>query len=249
MKIFLDKKKINSYVRNYNNSGYIHIKSFFDKKTIEIIKKELKNYINTFSKKLEKREINYIEGSKKINSLHNIKKSKTINELKKNKKILNIASLFVGEKCKEFGAEFFAKPKKVGLASPVHQDNYYWNITKDNGLTFWIALESSNKKNGGIFYYSGSHKIGIKPHVSSFVPGSSQTLKNTKILKFFKKKTPSLKKGDILIHHSAVIHGSNKNNSEKSRMGLTLRFIPKKSKINYFLKKKYESKLKKQILI
>ena len=34
------------------------------------------------------------------------------------------------------------------MAAPVHQDNYYWNISKDNGITIRIALDKSTKKMG-----------------------------------------------------------------------------------------------------
>ena len=68
-----------------------------------------------------------------------------------------------------------------------------------------------------------------------------------KILKQFKKFTPELNIGDILIHHCLVVHGSKKNLSKNDRAGLTLRYIGKSSKINKAQKKKYEKDLKKQI--
>ena len=79
------------------------------------------------------------------------------------------------------------------------------------------------------------------------VPGSSQKIKNIKKLKNFKISTPKLDAGDILIHDSLIVHGSRKNVSKKSRVGLTLRFIEKTGKINSLSKKKYEKELKKQL--
>ena len=58
-------------------------------------------------------------------------------------------------------SEYFAKPKKIGLKPPVHQDNFYWNIKDSKGLTAWIALSKSSKKNGTVYYYNGSHKDGL----------------------------------------------------------------------------------------
>ena len=68
-----------------------------------------------------------------------------------------------------------------------------------------------------------------------------------KILRRYKKITPQLNIGDVLIHHCLIVHGSNKNTSNKSRVGLTMRFIGKSSKINISAKKRYEEKLKKQL--
>ena len=71
-------------------------------------------------------------------------------------------------------------------------------------------------------------------------------MKNVEILKKFKKVTPELNPGDILIHDCLIIHGSNKNRSNKDRTGLTMRYIANSSKINKAAKLKYEKALKKQ---
>ena len=117
-----------------------------------------------------------------------------------------------------------------------------------NMASAMIALDKCTKKNGALFYYSKSQKLGILKHKSSFVPGSSQTLNDLKVLKKFKKTTPALNIGDILIHHCLVIHGSDKNNSNRSRVGLTVRYIGKSSKINQSAKLRYEKSLKKQLV-
>ena len=84
-------------------------------------------------------------------------------------------------------------------------------------------------------------------HKSSYTPGSSQKLKNLSKLKKFKKITPVLNVGDILIHHCLVVHGSKKNESNKDRAGLTLRYIDSSSKILKSAQEKYEKSLKKQL--
>ena len=68
-----------------------------------------------------------------------------------------------------------------------------------------------------------------------------------KILKKFKKVTPILNTGDVLIHHCLVVHGSARNKSNKDRAGLTLRYIGNSSKIIKSAKEKYEKSLKKQL--
>ena len=105
------------------------------------------------------------------------------------------------------------------------------------------------KKNGGVYYFAGSHKIGLLQHKPSLSPGSSQTIKDLKKLKKFKKFYPKLQPGDCLIHNVMVVHGSEANNSKYPRKGVTLRFIPKNSKFNKLQKIKYEKSLKKQIKI
>ena len=36
----------------------------------------------------------------------------------------------------------------------------------------WIALNKVDKNNGGLIYYKGSHKLGLKAHSLSKVPGN-----------------------------------------------------------------------------
>ena len=145
------------------------------------------------------------------------------------------------------GAELFAKPAKTGLNVPIHQDNFYWNTKTGNALTMWIALNESNKKNGGIFYFKKSHKTGLQKHKLSFHPGTSQKLSEKINLKKFKKFTPSLKPGDCIVHNSLIIHGSNKNLSNKTRSGLTLRYISKNEKFDNFKIAKYKKSLEKNV--
>lgn len=232
--------------RNYDENGFIVLKNILSKKKSSEIKKKILNYFEKRSKKLNGRRINYTK-TKKINSIHNFEKVNFVKKIIRDKKFEKIAKNFIEGKIKSFGAELFAKPATEGLAVPIHQDNYYWNINNNHGLTIWIALDKSNKKNGSVFYYKKSHLIGIQDHRSSYVPGSSQALKNSKILKNFKKSQTNLNIGDVIVHNCMILHGSNKNKTKQPRTGLTLRYIPKKSRIDLSLKKIYEKKLLSQM--
>ncbi len=244
--MILNKNKLYKIKNSFDNDGYIYLKNFFDKDKIKSIRKNLFNFLNKEKNSLKKREIHFANNTKLINSVHNLKWP-YIKKFRNNKKIIKIVKHLLQEKIKNFGAEVFAKPAKVGMPVPVHQDNYYWNVNNGKGVTVWIALDKSTKKNGAIFYYKKSQKAGLQNHKASFAPGSSQVLKNNQILKKYKKTTPQLDTGDILIHHCLVMHGSNRNNSDKDRSGLTLRYISKSSKINKLAKKKYEKVLKRQL--
>ena len=233
------KKKIN--ITQYKKNGFLIIKNIFNNSEI----KKFQNDINFFlNKKLRKKSSKVHLTGKKINSIHNIKNLRLINYLQKNRSIKKIVSNILGKGAKEFGAELFAKPAKQGRAVPVHQDNFYWCTRKGSGITIWIALNNSSKKNGGIFYFKGSHKMGLLEHDISYVPGSSQKLKYLDSMNVFKKVYPSLRAGDCLVHSSLVVHGSKKNLSNYPRQGLTLRYIAKNDPFDDFRKKYYNSSLK-----
>lgn len=241
----INNKNNKKIYAKYSNEGFVLIKNFFDKSSILKIKKNLRDFLE--NNKVSLGGVNFVDNkTKKINTAHKIKNWKLLKKIQTNKKIIQIATKLLKCKIKEFGAEVFAKPAKVGLASPIHQDNFYWNIKNNKGITFWIALDRANKKNGSLFYYNKSHKLGLLPHKASFAPGSSQTIANLKKLKKFKKSYPEMNIGDVLIHDCLVAHGSKKNLSNKNRMGLTLRFIPANSKFNQKNKRKYQESLKSQ---
>ena len=98
-----------------------------------------------------------------------------------------------------------------------------------------------------MYYLNGSHKLGLVKHIASNIKGSSQTIKDKKISKKFKKIIPSLGVGDALVHDSHVIHGSSENKSKNNRMALTIQFQSSKCKIDYKRQKLYLGSLKKQI--
>lgn len=235
-------------LQKFNEQGFVKLKNFFPKNKIKKIKKDLLNFLKKKRSQDKKNFIHYTKNEKLINSVHNLKWP-GLKKYQKNKEIIQIIKLLLKENIKNFGAEVFAKPAKFGMAVPIHQDNYYWNIKNSKGLTVWIALDKSSNKNGAIFYFKKTHKIGLLKHEPSYIPGSSQKIIKLKTLKKYKKITPSLDPGDILIHHCLVVHGSNKNLSNKSRTGLTMRYIARSGKINRIAKKKYRISLKKQLIL
>ena len=238
--------RISKIKKEYDENGYIVIKKFLKKNLVKVIKDDLQKYITLNKKSFSRRNINVTKNNI-INSIHDMEKWKWTKYLQKNENLVKIIEKLLETKIKNFGSEVFAKPAKYGLASPMHQDNFYWCIDDSKGLTVWISLDKSSSDNGAVSYFKESHNLGLLQHEPSFAPGSSQKIKHMKGLKKFKFIVPKLEPGDCLIHHCLIVHGSKKNLSNKPRIGWTLRFIGKKSKTDPFLKKNYENQLKKQI--
>ena len=242
MRISLDKLK--KYKKYYDENGFVVIRDVISKKNILSARKNLDKFIILNRKSFKGRNINLTKGSN-INSVHFMDNWVWSKKFLKNKTIKTLSNCMLGEQSVKFGSELFAKPAKDGLASPMHQDNFYWCVDNSIGLTVWIALDVSNKKNGGVYYFKKSHLKGLLKHKLSYAPGSSQTIKYPSALKNLKKVIPNIKLGDCIIHSCLVVHGSNKNKSKLSRRGLTVRFIGKSSKIDSKRKQVYEKNLNK----
>tara|TARA_B100000902_G_C27066951_1_gene792020 strand:- start:114 stop:896 length:783 start_codon:yes stop_codon:yes gene_type:complete len=252
----MNERKIFSNIINndveikYLKNGWIKIPKLLSKKQVNNLKKKISNFLKKNNKNYDKRNVNFILNKKKekvIHSFHKLADSKVIKKFATKKNFFNIAEKLIGEESKFRKCELFAKPSKIGIKSPPHQDNFYWCLKNGKSLTFWIALEKSDKKNGAMYYFNGSHKIGLVNHVASNIKGSSQTVKDVKIYSKYNKITPSLNAGDALVHDSHIIHGSTKNNSKKNRMGLTIQFQSKKCKIDNKRQKIYLKSLNQQI--
>ncbi len=241
---------LNYHIRQYNKKGFTVLRKIFTKKDILKLLDELNEVKTKVEKKNNKQYFHKtIDG--KFNTIHNIqlfhKKGSIINLTKKKilktfvKKILNDEPIVRN-------IEFFLKPKKTGMASPYHQDNYYWNIISAKALNVWIACSKASKINGGICYYEESHNLGTINHVVSFTKGSSQKIPDKILTKLkFKKNFPRLNVGDCLIHHPEVIHGSNQNKSNNDRIGFVVSFKSKRSRVDQVKLKKYKNKLKNNL--
>ncbi len=245
-----DQAKLEKIKRYFYTEGFTVVKNILDRKKINSILNEIKK-IKKKSIKVKNPHLHYTK-DKKINTIHNVNKyikKGIINKISKDKKILRIVNYILDSKTKVRNIEFFLKPKKTGLSSPFHQDNYYWNfLNKEEALNVWIACSESNYKNGGVCYYKQSHKLGILKHRISYAPGSSQKIpsKNLKKIKL-KKFIPSLKPGDCIFHHSQVIHGSGENKSNKDRISFVIGYKNIKAKIDKKRLRQYKKNVTKNL--
>jgi len=107
------------------------------------------------------------------------------------------------------------------LGRDMHQDNFYANTEKGAYIGTWLAFEESEKENGGLIAYPGSHQEDVLEIVED--KGRKQTVigdfKNDRgkpcfIPENYEKtylKTPA---GACVFIHSNVIHGSEENYSK-----------------------------------
>ncbi len=235
--------------RNFHDNGFVVIRKLISKKQIKKILEEIPKILNKATKIKDKKTFHRTKDGK-VNTIHNINKfykkgyiNKTIT-----KKISTIAEKILTKKVKLRNIEFFLKPKKTGMISPFHQDNYYWNIINSEACNCWLSCTKSNKKNGGMCYYESSNMLGTIKHEVSLAPGSSQKipLKILKKLKF-NKVFPSLNVGDCIIHHPEVIHGSYENKSNLDRIGLVSSFKTVNARMDREGLKRYKRNLSKNI--
>lgn len=243
-------ESIENIKKNFFKDGFVKVKKVFTKKDIKKIFNQIEK-IKKSSIEIKNPNMHFTKDNR-LNTIHDInkyiKKGPMIN-VSKDKRILKIVEGILGEKTKVRNIEFFLKPKKTGMRSPFHQDNFYWNISNKKALNVWIACSKANQKNGGMCYFKKSHKKGLVKHILSKEPGSSQKIPETYFKKLKNKKYyPELNAGDCIFHHCEVIHGSKKNISNLDRIGLVISYKGLSAKINKKKLLNYKSLVKKNLL-
>jgi len=240
---------IDQIVDKLKKDNFVIIKNFFDRNVLSKIKAEIKILKDT---EMHKRDKHYIkvEDNLILSSMHNIHLySAYYKNLILDSKLRDIVKLRYGSTSKRiFNSSLFAKPKNIGLSTKIHQDNAFFNLNNAEALTCWVAIDKSDKENGGLFYYKGSSKLGLFPHIPEGNLGASMTIRKTKVftnkIKKFKKIFIQVQPGDCVIHDALVVHGSNSNISSKNRRAFNFS-IASKDKINTKSLNAYKNKLKK----
>jgi 2-aminoethylphosphonate dioxygenase len=104
-----------------------------------------------------------------------------------------------------------------------HQDVHYNGHPKRMGALVTVAIEDSDPGNGGMFVYTGSHKLPLLYHApnESYGLGTTPGDKCTVPEEFLDKKTDlAMKQGDVYVQDGHLIHGSYSNDSNRSRTQL-----------------------------
>ena len=163
----------------------------------------------------------------KTNMWH--KASKKFHDLCRTPEILDYVEDILGPNFVQWGGQFFHKEPQSGSVVPWHQDAQYWPLEPANAVTVWLAVYDSDEENGAMKVVSGSHKKGLNgfkhhtndaSHLVLDQEVSEDQIDKDKIVYM------NLKAGEISLHNDALLHGSDPNNSNRKRCGITMRFSP-----------------------
>lgn len=124
------------------------------------------------------------------------------------------------------GTLVFYKPPQDSSYVSWHQDSVYsgWHLTPSTSA--WIALTKSEASNGCMRMIPGTHKQGALDHATS--PDASNLLfrgEQVKTVDESRAVDVVLRPGEMSLHHSNLIHGSNPNTSGEPRIGFIVRFV------------------------
>ena len=109
------------------------------------------------------------------------------------------------------------KMPHFSTATAWHQDRRYWRYSDDNLVSVWLALDDEYSENGVLEFIPGSHKMHFSAAQFDEKEYFSQTNEvNKKIIAT--KVSTDLKKGDVVLFHSLLLHRANKNSTDKPKI-------------------------------
>jgi len=234
-------------LNHYSEYGWVKVPKFFSDEMISTAIAKVDIFLNSTAESLTGREINHVGAI--VNSIHRMEVDPWFDSVLNSTAMRNFVQPFLQDVVVPKASELFAKPAHKGLQSPAHQDNYLFCFIGGNALTVWVALDPASDQNGGLFYYNKSHANGLVEHKKSFAPGTSQMVSENVNLHAFTTTTPNLDRGDVLVHHSETIHGSQANMSAQSRRGWTLQYRAESARIDKDRLHKYELELNEQLAL
>jgi len=135
-----------------------------------------------------------------------------------------------------WGSSFFQKNAHDPRYISWHQDSYYYGLEPSNTCTAWVAISTSNIASGCVKVIPGSHLTQVefvnKPDTNNLLP-RGQTITNVDVSK---ARDMELQAGEFSLHHEAIVHNSEPNNSDDRRIGLSIHYIPTSTRMVKYLK-------------
>jgi len=199
----------------FNAEGYIRPIRIFNDAEIA----ELRDYFDALLAKV----VAAGGDSYSISSAH--LKYGRVYDLLSNNRILDCVADVLGDGIVGWGSHFFCKMPHDGKAVAWHQDASYWPLTPTKAVTVWLAIDDADVENACMRFISGSHHSGhltFRPSDSHEHNVLNQTIDNPE--QYGTPVDDILKAGEMSIHSDLLLHGSEANESDRRRCGLTLRY-------------------------
>lgn len=146
-------------------------------------------------------------------------------DLLTDRRIVGYVRDLLGEDVVGWGCHYFCKMPRDGKRVAWHQDATYWPLTPSKTVTVWLAIDDADVGNACMRFLPGSHLRG--PLAFQVDDDDSSTVLNQtvdSIESFGEPVDNALKAGEISLHADLLLHGSEANDSDRRRCGLTLRY-------------------------
>ncbi len=204
-------------LRDYRSDGYADLRAFVSNNKLKELQNHLTRFIEEVVPKMPPEHVFYED----MNDASTLKQLQQMalhdawfEECFHNGTFRALAERLLDGPVIPKNMQYFNKPAGVGLATPPHQDGFYFKLDPCEALTMWLALDDVDEENGCVRYVRGSHQLGMRPHVRTQTLGFSQGIANFPLPSDLDKEVPlRAQPGDLLVHDALTIHRAEGNRS------------------------------------
>jgi non-heme Fe2+,alpha-ketoglutarate-dependent halogenase len=148
-----------------------------------------------------------------------------IYQLVQHPQIVDAVADLLGPNVVCWGSHFFCKMPHDGKRVPWHQDSTYWPLSPTKTVTVWLAIDDADPENANMKFIPRSHLHGLIDY--------DETQDANTVLDLAVRNPNSygdgevddqLKAGQFSMHSDLLLHGSEANESNRRRCGLTIRY-------------------------
>ncbi len=241
---------IRTIEESFNRDGFVHVDSCLSSEELDVVRIQVERYRKHIVPLLSPAEVFY-EGDSQPNNLKQLQRMEQHDQWFLNfaleSRWLKLAEQLLQQKVVLSGVEWFNKPKLSGKPTPPHQDGFYFCLDPDEAVTFWFAIDASDKENGCLNYARKSHLGDIRAHDCSQVLGFSQTILDFKERDQVNVHAAIMEPGDMVAHHSRTIHWAGANSSNRTRQGLALVFFSDRAQRDEKAFTRYQKSFERQL--
>lgn len=202
-------------IDQYNECGYLM--------PFQALSKEESGEVRAFFDGVLAAFIELGRSSYSINTAH--LRFARIYQLVQHPKIVAAVSDLLGENVVCWGSHFFCKMPHDGKRVPWHQDSTYWPLSPTKTVTVWLAIDDADPENANMKFIPRSHLHRLIDY--------DETSDANTVLDLAVKNPHSygdaevnvqLPAGYFSMHSDLLLHGSEANESNRRRCGLTIRY-------------------------
>lgn len=202
-------------VEQFNRDGYVKDLTVFSQTEAS----ELRQYFDD----LLERTIAAGGDSYSISSAHLT--HGRVYDLLSESRIVAFVKDILGDDVIGWGSHFFCKMPHDGKSVAWHQDASYWPLTPSKAVTVWLAIDGANIENACMKFVAGSQHVGhltFRPSADDEGNVLNQTIEDAE--QYGEVIYDELVAGQVSLHSDLLLHGSEANDSDRRRCGLTLRY-------------------------
>lgn len=218
---------------DFDRQGYVVLEGFMDSREAAEVAAEIDRYIAEVLPTLSSSAAFYEvkDQPETIMRLQNLgDHDEYFRELYLSDRFVGLAELLLDDGVVAKNMQWFNKPPAVADETPPHQDGFYFMLEPNEALTMWLALDTVDEKNGCIRYLPESHRREMRPHQRTEILGFSQGIVDYGDADFETEVAICAEPGDLIVHHSMIVHRADANLSARNRAALGLVYFARRAR-------------------